>query len=119
MYGIVHAIDPCATQNEFSVNPSTQIVPENEPSWFKCQHPMANFIGWRINGTSLSSYSTTDVSSHIDGPMHTLSIIARSVYNESTVECIALLPGGQPPQISAAAQLVVQGLFNFVSVHES
>lgn len=94
---------------QFTVSPSTEIVPEGGTSRFECQHINADNIGWRINGSSISHYSTPDIVSSTNDVGKTLSIIARSQYNESRIECIAFFFDGRLPQTSIAVKLIVQG----------
>lgn len=83
---------------------------EGRTALFHCRHPTADIIGWRINGTSPSSFNfpVSDVVSSIEGEKHTLSINARSIYNGSIVECVAIFLDGQQQQISTAAVLIIQ-----------
>ena len=62
---------------------------------FFCKHINADFIGWRINGTSVGNTVTfpnihTTVMTDTDGiAVHTLTIEAQSEYNETIVDCVA------------------------------
>ena len=96
---------------QFSTTPTMQVVTEGTVSSFECRHPHADIITWTINETSLSSYATPDIVSYTDGPLHTLHITARLVYNTSTVQCLAIFLNGQQSQVlSPAAELIIQGL---------
>ena len=94
---------------QFSVAPATQVVTEGAISSFECQHSHADVITWTINETSVSSFVTPDVVSYTDGTLHTLLITARQAYNTSRVQCLAIYLNGQPAQLSAAAELIIQG----------
>ena len=104
---------------QFSTSPSTQITAEGRTALFSCRHPNADIISWNINGTSSLSFSTPDIvsSSNTQTLLHVLSIVGRSMYNQSRVECIATFFDGQPTQTSAAVKLIVQGVLQNINSH--
>ena len=80
---------------------------------FRCSHATADFIGWRVNGTSLGRLSSPDFMEIMTSDSHatlisTLTIDARLKYNETIVDCLAFVIH-QPTEFSSTAALKVQG----------
>ena len=73
---------------------------------FRCQHSNADFIGWRVNDTSVERSSLTGISQDRHG---TLTILALPEYNGIAVECVALYFDGSMPELSPPAYLFVEG----------
>ena len=79
---------------------------------FKCRHPTANFIDWRVNGTSVGQSPPTDITPGTirddDGNLvNTLTIIARPEYNGTEVECVAVFSGGSPDEATPSVTLTI------------
>ena len=95
--------------------PSDGIFPSTTNATFNCQHPNATSVTWRLNGTLLRDLkleNTTSIGkSGGKGIFYTLTILALSIYNGTTVECIAT--GIQHPSnvmSSPSVTLLIQGL---------
>ena len=83
---------------------------------FVCKHTNADFVGWRINGTSVGNTVTfpnnihTTVMTDTDGiAVHTLTIEAQSEYNETIVDCVALSLNPSGSEFSPNVTLRIQG----------
>ena len=82
---------------------------------FSCDASGGEFIVWRVNGTSYSD-SSYDVQSDLDinpvglvSGLSTLDIIARAVYNGTTVQCVTGDIGGDVVE-SENVTLTIQGI---------
>ena len=83
-----------------------------EEAVFRCRHPTADIIGWRVNGSSVGQNHPTDITPGTtrddDGNLvNTLTIIARPEYNGTEVQCVALFRDGSPTVTSPPS--VLQG----------
>ena len=80
---------------------------------FECLHPGATSYGWAINGTFLSVYPSdlVAVSPSGDSPA-SLTILARPEYNNTVVQCEAVVRvgGGAVFVLADNATLTVQGI---------
>ena len=81
---------------------------------FRCKHANADFISWRVNGTSLDRVPLPDViiatNLTTDGiPIHTLTVTANPQYNGTVVECVALFISVQPFELTPPVTLRIQG----------
>ena len=98
----------------FTMIPTNLTVVEGVEAVFHCQHPTADAIGWRLNGTTFFDSSWDDVfvaiTSIAGGIVNTLTILALSHYNKTQVECMALYFDGYPNMVSITGNLIVQGL---------
>lgn len=79
----------------FIEEPSSITVAVGAAAIFRCRHDGAHTIDWNINGRSLGNFNPPNVTqktlSSPEGFIHTLSILALEHYNESTVECVAIM----------------------------
>ena len=62
---------------------------------FKCQHPSAFTITWRINGSSVGANPPPDITignirDEDHNLVYTLTVIALFQYNNTVVECVAV-----------------------------
>ena len=86
---------------------------------FRCKHTVADFLGWRVNGTSLliatfpDFHTITIPDSDGNNIVNVLTIIAHPQYNKTVVECVALSIEGTA-EISTAATLTIQGMLYIV-----
>ena len=87
---------------------------EQGTATFQCQHPLADVISWRVNGTPLNVAALQNISDVSvgtpNGVTSTLSIGTLLVYNETAVECIATFIDGSSPQFTASVALHIQGI---------
>ena len=107
-----------ATDFSFLVLPSDGIFPSTTEATFCCQHPNATSIIWRVNGTVFKDLNSElnisfSGSNNREGVLHTLTIPALSIYNGTTVECIAkdiigILPASNNIS-SPSVTLLIQG----------
>ena len=70
--------------------PSSLEVNTGEEAVFQCRYPGAS-INWQINGTAAVSSPSITVTSSSEQPSDTLTITALPVYNETVIECVAVL----------------------------
>ena len=95
---------------------------------FSCNASGGDFIVWRVIGTGLEDLSS-EILSDIDinpvglvSGLSTLDIIARAVYNGTTVQCVTGDIGGDPVE-SEIVTLTIQGthtandMYNTSHVH--
>ena len=74
---------------------------------------MAEIIGWDINGIPSSRFYNVSSGSRptADGVVHTLTIEALAVYNNTKVSCVAsFLDSQHPTERTPNVSLVVQGV---------
>jgi hypothetical protein len=103
-----------AAFNEFP-SPMLMVVTLDEQHTYKCSHPAADRISWRVNDTRLGAdifiipgIEYTDTISHSYEAIHTLRITALPRNNESTIRCTALFVE-QSPQTSPVVTFLIQG----------
>ena len=84
---------------------------------FHCQHPTADAIGWRLNGTTLLGSTLDGViatsTSTASGILNTLNISALPHYNQTKVECVAYFDDS-PTMDSDVVNLTIQGVKNLL-----
>ncbi len=85
---------------------------EQGTATFQCQHPLADVVGWRVNGIPLSVATLQNVSAVSVGATSMLSIGTLLVYNGTTVECVATFFDGSSPQFTAPVALLIQARYN-------
>ena len=95
----------------FSTFPLSVNVTFGTETVFHCEHPMADGIGWLVNGAALRSqpdlHSTFRES--VIGSVWSLTVTALSQYNLTAIECIAFFLDGQPSERTPPALLLIQG----------
>jgi hypothetical protein len=91
------------------------VAVEQGTATFQCQHPLADFISWRVNGIPLNLATLQNVSTASVGTPNgvtiVLSIPTLFVYNGTTVECVAVFFDGLSPQFTAPVTLFIQGIY--------
>ena len=96
----------------FNEAPASQEAAIGSEAIFRCQHPAAFSLGWRVNGTFYIQGSIPDITLGFnteDGNLvSTLTIVATVDYNGTRVACVASLTNGST-EISAPVLLIVQG----------
>jgi hypothetical protein len=97
-------------------SPMLTVVTLDEQHTYKCSHPAADRISWRVNdnilGTDIFTFpgiEYTDTYSHPYEAVYTLKITALSQNNESTIQCAALFTVDRSPQISPVVTFLIQG----------
>ena len=70
---------------------------------FNCQHFSASIIRWRVNGSFVGGSPPVDITpgtkrSENGTLVDTLTIIARTVYNKTTIVCVAQFYDGTPDE---------------------
>ena len=75
---------------EFTMVPSSLVVNVGEEAVFQCRYPGAT-INWRINGAAVVLSPFITVTSSGQQSSDTLTITALPEYNETVIECVALL----------------------------
>ena len=84
---------------------------------FQCQHPTADAIAWRINGTTLRDFPEgVSIVRSSDGLL-TLTIMALSEYNSTVIECVAVFFDSSSEETSPAI-MMVQGK-NTIACHHN
>ena len=83
-------------------------MPEREAK-FRCWHPTADAIGWRVNNLPSRDFPDSTLGSINDkGTMvNTLTIPARSEYNETEVVCLATFINGSPAEVTPSVKLII------------
>ena len=83
---------------------------------FSCDASGGDFIVWRVNGTGFEDL-TSEILSDVDinpvgisSGLSTLDIIARAVYNGTTIQCVTGDIGGDPVE-SEIVTLTIQGIY--------
>ena len=103
----------------FLLNPTSVTQADSAIATFLCQHPQADNVIWRVNGTGLNQLnskpgeivpSATSLSDGMGGSINTavLNITALPSFNGTEVTCLALLQNGIT-ELSSPANLTVQG----------
>ena len=76
---------------------------------FRCQHPTASIILWRVNGSLVGWNSPPDITPGITcdngNLVDTLTITARLEYNGTVVVCVAVFYDGSPDEQTEPALL--------------
>ena len=87
-----------------------------EEAEFRCRHPTADYIGWTVNGTSLSNFTPGNVSTKslsipdgVSARRYVLIVGAVPTYNGTIVICVAVFTNHCPSQESDPAVLLIQG----------
>ena len=84
------------------------IQAEGVVATFLCQHPQADNINWRLNGTGLNRLNPRPSGIRVGEIGDLLNITALSGYNNTEVRCVALLLNGTT-ELSSPVYLTVQG----------
>ena len=100
----------CIVAFEITPSPLTVAV-EQGTATFQCQHPLADVIGWRVNGIPLNAAILQNVSTATPNDITILSIATLLVYNGITIECIATFIDGSSPQFTTPVALLIQGIY--------
>ena len=109
------------TELGFLIIPSSFNATERQERKFQCQHSSADTVVWRLNGTRLAEYYPPNVTTLARSPestenstvttfVHTLTIEAVRLYNQTIVQCEAIY-FSQPHlnEISPPALSLLQG----------
>jgi hypothetical protein len=90
------------------------VAVEQGTAVFQCQYPLADVIGWRVNGISLNVATLQNVSvvnvGTPNGVTTTLSIGTLLVYNGITIECVATFFDASSPRFTVPVALLIQGI---------
>ena len=80
---------------------------------FRCQHPTADIIRWRVNRSLISQRnSSAGLVTGRDDNGNTLTVTARQQYNGSEVVCVAQFDDGSPDEVSGVA--ILQGIKGYI-----
>ena len=110
-------VDPCVDAPTAIVKPPQDtVVNLNENATFPCETSGSDGTYWKVNGTSrLPSEISDDVDTHRiivgNNNLFILTIIARAVYNGTTIQCVTGDIGGDPVE-SEIVTLTVQGIIH-------
>ena len=79
---------------------------------FRCRHPNADLLAWRVNGSSVGQNPPPDITPGTQrdddgGLVYTLYIIARPEYNGTEVVCVAFFIDRSQLELSPPA--ILQG----------
>ena len=103
-------------QTNFAVQPMSVKQAEGLEAVFECLYPGETAYDWSVNGTILSSLSpniASDIVSipSVGGSRASLTILARPEYNNTVVQCEAIVRVNGTPDLvlSDIAHLTVQG----------
>ena len=108
----------------FTEVPTSQMVFVGVEAEFRCRHPTADVIAWRVNGTSLGQNPPPDILPDTDrvgdgSLVNTLTIIARLRYNGTEVECLAVFLEESPTETSPTALLQGTCIVIMLSINRS
>ena len=96
----------------FTITPTDLIVALGMAAVFRCQHPTADAIGWRFNGTTLFGSTLDGVTATTtfvaDRIINKLIVSALPYYNQTEVECVAYFDDS-PTMHSDVVDLTIQG----------
>ena len=97
-----------------NIPPQDTTVFINMTGMFSCDASGGDFIVWRVNGTGFEDL-TSEILSDLDinpvglvSGLSTLDIIARAVYNGTTIQCVTGDIGGIPVE-SEIVTFTIQG----------
>ena len=95
----------------FDQVPITQEVATGAEAVFRCRHPTADTIRWRVNGSLVGRAPPPDVILDIihddnDNLVDTLTITARPQYNGTEVVCVARFDDRRPEELSQPVILI-------------
>ena len=92
------------------------VVTLDKEHTYKCSHPAADRISWRVNDVVLGTeiliipgIEYTDTMSHTGDVIYTLRIRALPQNNETTIQCTAAAIVDQSPQVSPVVTILIQG----------
>ena len=91
--------------------PVNQEVPMGAEATFRCQHPTADTIRWRVNGSLVGRSTPPDIAPQTirkdnGNLVGTLSITARPEYNRTMVVGVARFDDGTPDEQTQPAMLI-------------
>ena len=94
----------------FDEVPVTQEVATGAQAVFRCRHPTADIVRWRVNGSlvgrnpppDITPDTTRDDSGNL---VHLLTITARPEYSGTEVVCVARFDDSRPEELSQPAIL--------------
>ena len=87
----------------------TLLIGSEREAVFRCQHQSADTIGWRVNGSPTRLFPDIRASAIAENGaiVYTLSIPARSEYDGTEVECVALFTDGSLTEIPPPVILTI------------
>ena len=94
---------------DFTILPSDVIFPVMTSARFTCQHPDADIVTWRVNGTLLNNLESLNIHTEWNGMFHSLIIQALSMYNGTIFECIATRINSNWHVSTPSVKLLIQG----------
>ena len=77
-------------KESFLISPESQNLTEDTMAIFQCQHPDADGINWRINGSTLRDLPEGVETDRNSNGTFILTITALPNYNQTVIECVAL-----------------------------
>ena len=95
----------------FDQVPITQEVVTEAQAVFRCRHPTADTIRWRVNGSLVGRDPPPDIILGIirddnGNLVDTLTITARPMYNGTEVVCVAGFDDSRPQELSQPVVLI-------------
>ena len=114
------------SMSNFLEEPSSVYAALGDKAVFRCQHSTAEIIEWNINGTLVNQFHvllnislSNDTAITPDRVVHTLTIEALEVYNNTNVSCVAGFFNSQHPvERTPNASIVIQGVNNTTMIHD-
>ena len=97
----------------FDEAPAPQMVANGEEATFRCRHPQADSIRWKVDNALITANPPPDITPNIvreaeDVIVHTLTIIAHSEYDGTVVVCVAVFDDQTPNE--QTSPVVLQGI---------
>ena len=99
----------------FDEVPVSQEIPVGSEAVFRCRHPTADIVRWRVNNSFVGRNPPPDIvpgtTLDEDGNLvDTLTIVAIREYNGTTVVCVADFDDGTRLSSEPPAILLIQGV---------
>ena len=89
-----------------------------EVAEFRCSHPTADIIRWRVNGTLVSlGRSPPDITLSVNSELvHILTIIGRPIYNGTEVVGVARFDDGSPDETTNPEAMLI-GILLYIQLY--
>jgi hypothetical protein len=102
-------VNASAVDGMFLISPTSLNVTVDEVAVFRCQHPTAHGINWKINGSILQELPKRFSTDRSDDRVFSLNIEALAEYNPTVIQCVAFFVDS-PSEESEQSVLMIQGI---------
>ena len=99
--------------------PTSQTVSVGEVAEFRCRHPTADTIRWRVNGTLVSvNRPPPDITLRVDSELvYILTIIGLPEYNGTEVVGVARFDDDSPDETTNPEAMLI-GILFYIQLYE-